>query len=449
MRPCVKRGVTGEAVAELKPTEGASRRLAGAALAAAALMLAACTASAPPVETPASLPPPAIKPAEAEISPATQREHQRILAAYGGVYNDPRAARHARADRRPAGRRVGAARPALPGHDPQFAGGQRLRAADRPALCDPRPASRSPTTNPSSPPCSSHEMAHVIARHAAIREEQARQAALVSRVVTDVLSDPADAARWRSPSRRSRWRASRARRNSKPTASASASPRAPATIPMAPSRFLTSMGRNAELGRSRAAPINPRSPDFLSSHPATPERVSECARSTRASSTPRRRLGRRTRQGCISRRHRRARLRRGSERRLRARPPLPASAARLHLHRARRFQRSTTPRRRCSASRMAATRRCGSTSCACRPTRSSTDYLTSGWIENIDPGTRRGGHHQRLSRRHRDRQGRPMGVPALRRPLRQRRLSLHLRRQAPQPRNSTAPSANRSARSAA
>ena len=86
----MKRGVTGEAVAELKPTEGASRRLAGAALAAAALMLAACTASAPPVETQASLPPPAIKPAEVEISPAALREHQRILAAYGGVYNDPR-----------------------------------------------------------------------------------------------------------------------------------------------------------------------------------------------------------------------------------------------------------------------------------------------------------------------------------------------------------------------
>jgi predicted Zn-dependent protease len=36
----------------------------------------------------------------------------------------------------------------------------------------------------------SHEMSHVIARHAAIREDQARQVALVSRVVQDVLSDP-------------------------------------------------------------------------------------------------------------------------------------------------------------------------------------------------------------------------------------------------------------------
>ena len=36
----------------------------------------------------------------------------------------------------------------------------------------------------------SHEMSHVIARHADIREDQARQVALVSRVVQDVLSDP-------------------------------------------------------------------------------------------------------------------------------------------------------------------------------------------------------------------------------------------------------------------
>jgi hypothetical protein len=33
-------------------------------------------------------------------------------------------------------------------------------------------------------------MSHVIARHADIREDQARRVALVSRVVQDVLSDP-------------------------------------------------------------------------------------------------------------------------------------------------------------------------------------------------------------------------------------------------------------------
>jgi predicted Zn-dependent protease len=36
----------------------------------------------------------------------------------------------------------------------------------------------------------SHEMGHVIAHHAAIREEQARQVAIINPVVNDVLSDP-------------------------------------------------------------------------------------------------------------------------------------------------------------------------------------------------------------------------------------------------------------------
>ncbi len=59
-------------------------------IAVAALLLAACTASPPAVEPQASLPAPA-KPAETtDMSPATLREHQRILAAYGGVYNDPK-----------------------------------------------------------------------------------------------------------------------------------------------------------------------------------------------------------------------------------------------------------------------------------------------------------------------------------------------------------------------
>ena len=35
-----------------------------------------------------------------------------------------------------------------------------------------------------------HEMGHVIARHAAIREEQARQTAIIGHVVNDVFSDP-------------------------------------------------------------------------------------------------------------------------------------------------------------------------------------------------------------------------------------------------------------------
>src|SRR5207249_5842291 len=44
--------------------------------------------------------------------------------------------------------------------------------------------------------------------------------------------------------------------------------------PYGAARFLTSMGRNAELKSSPGqSHIDPRAPDFLSSHPATPERI--------------------------------------------------------------------------------------------------------------------------------------------------------------------------------
>ena len=121
----------------------------------------------------------------------------------------------------------------VPGHHPQLAGGQRLRAAERPALRHARPdrarqrqlrarlgagardgardrAPRRDPRGPGAPGRAGEPRRHRPAR--AIRSS----------------------ARWRSPSPRSRSRASRARRNSRPTASASASPRAPASIPTAP-----------------------------------------------------------------------------------------------------------------------------------------------------------------------------------------------------------------------
>ena len=82
------------AVTDWRVTGLRKLRLAHAGVAALALMvaliLAACTASPPALEPQASLPAPP-KPAEtSDMSPAVLREHQRILAAYGGVYNDPR-----------------------------------------------------------------------------------------------------------------------------------------------------------------------------------------------------------------------------------------------------------------------------------------------------------------------------------------------------------------------
>jgi len=64
--------------------------LAPATLAVLALVVAACSAT-PPSLTPQAALPSAPKSADvSDMSPAVLHEHQRILGAYGGIYNDPK-----------------------------------------------------------------------------------------------------------------------------------------------------------------------------------------------------------------------------------------------------------------------------------------------------------------------------------------------------------------------
>ena len=113
-----------------------------------------------------------------------------------------------------------------------------------------------------------HEMAHVIARHAAIREDQVRQAALVNRVATDLLSDPNLGALALAKSKIALASFSRAQEFEADGIGVGISARA-GFDPYGAQRFLTSMGLSAHLKAQRAQ-IDPRAPDFLSSHPATP-----------------------------------------------------------------------------------------------------------------------------------------------------------------------------------
>ena len=118
-----------------------------------------------------------------------EREHERILASYGGAYDDPRLE-------------------ALIGKTVD----RLVAASDRPDLAYKVTILNSGAVNAFALPTGqlyvtrglvalasdtselssvlSHEMAHVLAKHASIREDQARQAAIVSRVINDVLSDP-------------------------------------------------------------------------------------------------------------------------------------------------------------------------------------------------------------------------------------------------------------------
>jgi len=222
-------------------------------------------------------------PAKPEISPATLREHQRILAAYGGSYDDPRLLimlaqtvdRLGAVSQRPDLKydvtvlnspSVNAF--ALPSGQLYVTRGLLALANDEAELAS----------------VLSHEMAHVIARHAAIREDQARQAALMNRVATDLLSDPQLGALALAKSKITLASFSRAQEFEADGIGVGIASRA-GYDPYGAQRFLSSLGANAQL-RAQSANIDPRAPDFLSSHPATPERVSNAQNSARQIAGP-------------------------------------------------------------------------------------------------------------------------------------------------------------------
>jgi predicted Zn-dependent protease len=258
----------------------AGRHATGRCVVAAgiALLLSGCLATDPTVRQ-ISLPDP---PKQAEMLPAAQREHQRILAAYGGAYDDPRlekviekiVERLVAASERPDLRyritilnspAVNAF--ALPSGNLYVTRGLIALANDTSELAS----------------VLSHEMAHVIARHAAIREDQARQAAIVSSVINEVLSDPQTGALALAKSKIALASFSRAQEFEADGIGVGIAARA-GFDPYGAVRFLTSLGQNAEFKGTGNA--DARLLDFVSSHPATPERIKNAQANARQFSAP-------------------------------------------------------------------------------------------------------------------------------------------------------------------
>jgi predicted Zn-dependent protease len=251
----------------------------GVAAVAVALLLSGCLVTGDPATRQVSLPDP---PKTAEVQPAAQREHQRILAAYGDAYADAR----------------------LEAVIAQTVE-KLVAASERPDLHYQVTILNSPAVNAFALPSGqlyvtrglialandsaelasvlSHEMAHVIARHAAIREDQARQAAIVSRVINDVVSDPQMGALALAKSRIALASFSRAQEFEADGIGVGIAARA-GFDPYGAVRFLTALGRNAELKPN--GNIEPRLLDFVSSHPATPERVKNAQANARQFSGP-------------------------------------------------------------------------------------------------------------------------------------------------------------------
>ncbi len=250
----------------------------------AALWLAACTASSSayaPQQATASLPG---KTAEAPMAPDALREHQRILAAYGGVYNDQRLQ-------------------SLIEHTVE----RLVAASDRPELRYKVTVLNSQSVNAFALPSGqlyvtrglialanddselasvlAHEMGHVLAHHAELREEHAREAELVSRVVSDVVTDPAAGALALAKSKLALASFSRAQEFEADGIGVAIAARA-GYDPYGAVRFLTAMEHNSQLKPEQSGAINPAAPDFLSSHPATPERITNAIASARQYRAP-------------------------------------------------------------------------------------------------------------------------------------------------------------------
>jgi predicted Zn-dependent protease len=249
------------------------------------LLLAGCSSTLLYTEAPTK-PIKTSRPAVADASPATQREHQRILAAYNGAYEDAKlegllnqaVTRLVAASERPdmSYRVIILNSPAvnafaLPAGQLYITRGLIALANDTSELAS----------------VLSHEMSHVIANHATMREDEARRVALVTRVFTDLgASDPETGALALAKKKIQLASFSRAQEFEADGIGVGIAARA-GYDPYGAVRFLTSMGRNAELKTPPGQPvIDPRSGDFLSSHPATPERIKNAQTNARQFSGP-------------------------------------------------------------------------------------------------------------------------------------------------------------------
>jgi predicted Zn-dependent protease len=227
---------------------------------------------------------PSTKPARTVAqTPAAEREHERILSSYGGAYDDPRLEALitktvdrlvAASDRPDLAYRVtilnsGAVNAfALPTGQLYVTRGLIALASDTSELSS----------------VLSHEMAHVLAKHASIREDQARQAAIVTRVVTDMGNDPDLTALALAKTKLTMASFSRAQEFEADGIGVGISARAHFD-PYGAARFLTAMERNAAMKAGKAS-LDPRSQDFLSSHPATPDRVDNARANARQYTAP-------------------------------------------------------------------------------------------------------------------------------------------------------------------
>ncbi|MDR3375310.1 MAG: M48 family metalloprotease [Ancalomicrobiaceae bacterium] len=256
-------------------------RVMRAGVLAGTILLAGCPSFAP-LDT--SIEPTAI----AVNAPATQvqpddPEHNRIVASYGGVYTDPNAAT---AVARSVGRLVSAS------DDPSQS--YRITLLNSPVVnAFALPSGNLYVTrgllalaNDTSEVAAviAHEMAHVTARHAIARQRRAEAAQELNKAVAGALQDSDQQRLALTSTQVSLARFSQIQELEADAIGIRTLGRA-GFDPFAASRFLSSMARYSDY-RSLKPTATSNRPDFLASHPSTPERIGFAIRAAREIGAP-------------------------------------------------------------------------------------------------------------------------------------------------------------------
>lgn len=264
------------AAGNLNDRDGRKRLMTACALVVAGVLLASCTE----LFNPGGQGPNA---AVSGGQGAAPEEHARIVAAYGGIYHD---AKLEQTVARIVGRIVAASDEPDQGYRISILNAPAINAFALPGGYLYVTRGLLALANDSSEVAAvlAHEMAHVTANHAVERQNKARNAVIVSRVVTDVLDGDSAGRLALASSQRSLASFSRQQELEADAMGVKTVGRA-GYDPFAAARFLTTMARFASY-RSSSGPTMEKAPDFLASHPSTPERVAFATRAAREFGAP-------------------------------------------------------------------------------------------------------------------------------------------------------------------
>ena len=262
-------------------SSGRVRLVAGLLVLFAAIVLAGCnslsgvTGPTAAVFGDANPPPAGQKPVDSE-------EHTRIVAAYGGIYHDPKVEQMLV----PIVSRIVAA-----SDEPDLS--YRITILNAPAInAFALPGGYLYITrgllalaNDSSEIAAvlAHEMGHITANHAMKRQNKAREALIVSRAVGEVLNDDTSGQLALASSQRTLASFSRQQELEADAIGVRTIGKA-GYDPFAAARFLTAMARYSDFRSSMT--LRDKQPDFLATHPSTPERVDFAEKAARQFGAP-------------------------------------------------------------------------------------------------------------------------------------------------------------------